>query len=102
MFRRWTRQPCLFCGATDDFIPPHHSEQLIEAYQRGVRTNLFMVDGGYNDARPPLVFAAIAQFLQQYLSLSAALDVPAEKHIYNFLRGPWVSDRQQFLHLMRQ
>ena len=29
--------PALFVvGADDDFIPPHHSEQLIEAYTQGI------------------------------------------------------------------
>jgi len=45
--------PALFMfGSYDDFIPPHHSEKLIVAYTQGITTNLFMVPGGHNDARP--------------------------------------------------
>jgi len=71
--------PALFIvGADDNFIPPHHSEDLVERYSRGVSTNLFMVPGGHNDVRPPLVTEAIQQFLRVRLSLSEedALKVP--------------------------
>eukprot|EP00548_Thalassiothrix_antarctica_P017907 CAMPEP_0194189846 /NCGR_PEP_ID=MMETSP0154-20130528/60559_1 /TAXON_ID=1049557 /ORGANISM="Thalassiothrix antarctica, Strain L6-D1" /LENGTH=477 /DNA_ID=CAMNT_0038911301 /DNA_START=97 /DNA_END=1530 /DNA_ORIENTATION=- len=71
--------PALFIvGADDNFIPPHHSEDLVERYRRGVSTNLFMVPGGHNDVRPPVVMEAIHQFLQVRLSLSSsdALKVP--------------------------
>ncbi|OEU08727.1 alpha/beta-hydrolase, partial [Fragilariopsis cylindrus CCMP1102] len=55
--------PALFIvGADDDFIPPHHSERLIESYKSGVTTNLFMVPGGHNDARPKVVFEGIEEF----------------------------------------
>ena len=71
--------PALFvCGADDDFITPHHSERLVEAYRGGVTTNLFMVPGGHNDARPEIVFQGIEEFCRQRLSLEpdSALTIP--------------------------
>lgn len=62
--------PALFVvGADDDFIPPHHSERLVEAYTKGVTTNLFMIPGGHNDARPKVVYHGIEEFCQQRLSI---------------------------------
>ena len=71
--------PALFVvGADDDFITPHHSERLVEAYKGGVTTNLFMVPGGHNDARPKIVFEGIEEFCKQRLSLTeeSSLKVP--------------------------
>lgn len=88
--------PALFvCGADDDFIPPHHSERLIEAYKNGVRTNLFMVPGGHNDARPEVVFEAVRQFLRNELSLSEdmALIVPATMEKSYVRHPPWAYKR---------
>ena len=71
--------PALFVvGADDDFITPHHSERLVEAYKGGVTTNLFMVPGGHNDARPKIVFDGIEEFCKQRLSLTedSSLKVP--------------------------
>jgi pimeloyl-ACP methyl ester carboxylesterase len=88
--------PALFvCGADDDFIPPHHSERLIEAYKKGVRTNLFMVPGGHNDPRPELVFEAVRQFLRNELSLTEdmALNVPSTMEKSYFRHPPWAYKR---------
>ncbi|KAG7363092.1 alpha/beta fold family hydrolase [Nitzschia inconspicua] len=88
--------PALFiCGADDDFIPPHHSERLIEAYKKGVRTNLFMVPGGHNDPRPELVFEAVHQFLRNELSLTEdmALTVPSTMEKSYFRHPPWAYKR---------
>ena len=84
--------PALFVvGADDDFIPPHHSEALIESYQRGVRTNLFMVPGGHNDPRPELVFVAAQQFLRTQLSLTkdTALAINPRMAKSFFCNPPW-------------
>ncbi len=69
--------PALFVvGADDDFITPHHSERLVEAYKTGVTTNLFMCPGGHNDARPKIVFEGIEEFCQQRLSLTEESSIP--------------------------
>ena len=84
--------PALFVvGADDDFIPPHHSEDLCAAYNRGISTNLLMVPGGHNDARPMVVFDAIGQFLQFRLSLTGdmMLHVPDEMLNTYHTRPPW-------------
>ena len=84
--------PALFIvGADDDFIPPHHSEDLCAAYQKGISTNLLMVPGGHNDARPQVVFDAVAQFLQYRLTLTddMALVVPEYLQGTIYQRPPW-------------
>jgi hypothetical protein len=84
--------PALFVvGEDDDFIPPHHSEELIEAYKKGIRTNLFMVPGGHNDARPEIVFEAVRQFLRNQLSLEEdmALTVPSGMQKSYIRYPPW-------------
>jgi pimeloyl-ACP methyl ester carboxylesterase len=88
--------PALFvCGADDDFIPPHHSERLIEAYKKGVRTNLFMVPGGHNDCRPEVVFEAVHQFLRNELTLTndMALTVPTSMAKTYIRHPPWAYKR---------
>jgi pimeloyl-ACP methyl ester carboxylesterase len=88
--------PALFvCGADDDFIPPHHSERLIEAYKKGVRTNLFMVPGGHNDTRPEVVFEAVRQFLRNELSLTQdmTLTVPTSMEKSYIRHPPWAYKR---------
>ena len=82
--------PALFVvGADDDFIPPHHSEDLIQAYAKGQRTNLFMVPGDHNAPRPDMVFLAVETFLQQRLSLSAPLQVPEKIARHLNQNPPW-------------
>ncbi|KAL3913736.1 MAG: hypothetical protein SGILL_006371 [Bacillariaceae sp.] len=88
--------PALFvCGADDDFIPPHHSERLIEGYKKGVRTNLFMVPGGHNDPRPEVVFEAVRQFLRNELSLTEdmSLTVPSTMEKSYIRHPPWAYKR---------
>lgn len=58
--------PALFvCGEQDDFIRPHHSEQICAAYKGS--SNLLLVQGDHNDPRPLILFSAAKQFLQKYL-----------------------------------
>jgi len=88
--------PALFVvGADDDFITPHHSERLVEAYKQGVTTNLFMVPGGHNDARPPIVFEGILEFCRQRLSLTeeSALNIPAAMLSSIHQNPPWAYHR---------
>ena len=84
--------PALFiCGADDDFITPHHSERLVEAYKPSVTTNLFMVPGGHNDARPQIVFEGIHEFCKQRLSLTeeSALEIPPSMVKTIHQNPPW-------------
>lgn len=88
--------PALFVvGADDDFITPHHSERLVEAYKQGVTTNLFMVPGGHNDARPPIVFEGILEFCRQRLSLTeeSPLDIPPAMLSSIHQNPPWAYHR---------
>ena len=92
--------PTLFIvGAEDDFIPPHHSEELIAAFPSSVRTNLFMVPGGHNDPRPPLVYEAVSQFIQnrftnpQTTIAKQKLDVPANIQSVLHSNPPWAYSR---------
>jgi len=88
--------PALFVvGADDDFITPHHSERLVEAYKGGVTTNLFMVPGGHNDARPQIVFEGIHEFCKQRLSLSeeSALKIPPSMINTIHQNPPWAYHR---------
>lgn len=84
--------PALFVvGADDDFIPPHHSEALVETYQQGISTNLLMVPGGHNDSRPEIVFESIEQFLKyRFESLTEPpLKVPKEMKASYYRNPPW-------------
>ena len=83
--------PALVVGADDDFIPPHHSEDLCAAYRRGISTNLLMVPGGHNDARPMIVYDAIGQFLQFRLSLTGSMMLPVPDVMLDSYhqRPPW-------------
>ena len=88
--------PALFVvGADDDFITPQHSERLVESYKQGVTTNLFMVPGGHNDARPPIVFEGILEFCRQRLSLgeSPAPEVPPQMLSSIHQNPPWAYHR---------
>jgi len=88
--------PALFVvGADDDFITPQHSERLVEAYKGGVTTNLFMVPGGHNDARPQIVFQGIEEFCKQRLSLTeeSALPIPAALLPSIHQNPPWAYSR---------
>ena len=86
--------PALFIvGADDDFIPPHHSERLIESYKSGVTTNLFMVPGGHNDARPKVVFEGIGEFCKQRLSIESGLEIPPSMVASIHQNPPWAYHR---------
>eukprot|EP00534_Pseudo-nitzschia_fraudulenta_P007886 CAMPEP_0201146088 /NCGR_PEP_ID=MMETSP0851-20130426/7797_1 /ASSEMBLY_ACC=CAM_ASM_000631 /TAXON_ID=183588 /ORGANISM="Pseudo-nitzschia fraudulenta, Strain WWA7" /LENGTH=536 /DNA_ID=CAMNT_0047421521 /DNA_START=475 /DNA_END=2085 /DNA_ORIENTATION=+ len=88
--------PALFVvGADDDFITPHHSERLVEAYKGGVTTNLFMVPGGHNDARPEIVFLGIEEFCKQRLSLTeeSGLEIPHALRSTIHQNPPWAYHR---------
>jgi fermentation-respiration switch protein FrsA (DUF1100 family) len=86
--------PALFIvGADDDFIPPHHSERLIESYKSGVTTNLFMVPGGHNDARPKVVFEGIEEFCKQRLSIESGLEIPPSMVASIHQNPPWAYHR---------
>ena len=63
--------PALFVAATDDdFIMPHHSQQIFEAYAGD--KNIVTVDGDHNSQRPGYLFDSASFFLLD------ALQVPAE------------------------
>jgi acetyl esterase/lipase len=54
--------PALFAtGMNDDFIQPHHSEQLHEAYQGD--KNFVKFPGGHNTQRPPYFYDSASIFL---------------------------------------
>jgi len=60
--------PALFiAGKHDDFIKPHHSQQIYEQY--GGDKNLILVEGDHNSPRPRFLFDSVAIFLQNYLQI---------------------------------
>jgi len=58
--------PALFCHAKDDnFILPHHSKQLHDAY--GGKKNLVMVEGDHNSQRPDFFYDSVVIFFHNNL-----------------------------------
>mmetsp|Transcript_15767 Transcript_15767/g.32294 ORF Transcript_15767/g.32294 Transcript_15767/m.32294 type:complete len:528 (+) Transcript_15767:59-1642(+) len=88
--------PALFIvGKDDDFITPQHSERLVEAYKKGVTTNIFMIPGGHNDARPQIVYDGILAFCRHRLSLTeeSALEIPPSMLSSIHQNPPWAYHR---------
>ncbi|CAJ1939566.1 unnamed protein product [Cylindrotheca closterium] len=83
--------PALFVhGEHDDFIKPHHSEDICEKYKGS--KNLLMVEGDHNDPRPHSCIVACESFLQRRLEMKEEwklLDVASLKHP---MYPPWVQD----------
>lgn len=79
--------PALFVAAkNDDFIKPHHSQQIHDLYAGD--KNLVLVEGDHNSPRSQFLFDSTAIFLQTYLQL------PQEGHLaavdpYNNGFPPW-------------
>ena len=60
--------PALFVhGEQDDFIKPHHSERLYEAYAGD--KNRIIVAGGHNSSRPQFMRDSVSIFFAQALQL---------------------------------
>ena len=80
-------QPALIvCGEQDDFIKPHHSEQICEHYQNGT-TNLVLVPNqDHNDIRPPIVYSAVTEFLHKNLDVELLSTIPSNISLQT---SPW-------------
>jgi PhoPQ-activated pathogenicity-related protein len=74
-------------GRNDDFIGPHHSQQIYDAYAGD--KNLILVEGDHNSIRPRFMFDSVSIFLQQ--TLQVRHEAPAyrcdEQHSRS--RRPW-------------
>lgn len=83
--------PALFVhGEHDDFIKPHHSQDICEKYKGS--KNLLMVEGDHNDPRPHNCIVACQSFLQRRLGMKEEwklLDIASLKHP---MYPPWVQD----------
>lgn len=83
--------PALFVhGEHDDFIKPHHSQDICEKYKGS--KNLLMVEGDHNDPRPHSCIVACQSFLEKRLGMKEEwklLDVASLKHP---MYPPWVQD----------
>lgn len=61
--------PALFvAGRNDDFIRPHHSQQIHDLYAGD--KNIVLVEGDHNSSRPSFLFDSVYIFLQNYLQVS--------------------------------
>ena len=64
--------PALFATATnDDFIQPHHSEELHQAYEG--EKNMVTFDGDHNSTRPEFWYNSASIFLTQALKVEQVL-----------------------------
>jgi len=60
--------PAFFChGKEDDFVLPHHSEDLFNEY-KGNDKYLEIVKGGHNSTRPKKLIIKICNFLKKHLT----------------------------------
>ena len=59
--------PAFFChGSDDDFVLPHHSQDLFNEY-KGFDKYLEIVKGGHNSSRPKKLIMKICNFLKKHL-----------------------------------
>ncbi|CAM9567385.1 unnamed protein product, partial [Ectocarpus sp. 12 AP-2014] len=78
--------PALFvAGLADDFIKPHHSKQICEAYAGD--KNFITVDGDHNSPRPGFLFDSVYIFLQRYLQVPPEWGLDRENTVMGF--PPW-------------
>ena len=80
--------PAMFvAGEHDDFIAPHHSQELHAQYAGD--KNLVMVDGDHNSQRPTFLIDSVGFFLETCLQIpeSAMLDIPEDMDLNNC--PPW-------------
>jgi pimeloyl-ACP methyl ester carboxylesterase len=81
--------PALFvAGKDDDFILPHHSEQIFAKYAGD--KNIILVSGDHNSPRPRFLFDSTSIFLQTYLQVTAEHMLHGVD-AYNNGYPPWVS-----------
>lgn len=60
--------PALFvAGRNDDFIRPHHSQQIHDLYAGD--KNIVLVEGDHNSPRPSFLYDSVFIFLQTYLQV---------------------------------
>ncbi|CAM9253114.1 unnamed protein product, partial [Hapterophycus canaliculatus] len=78
--------PALFvAGLSDDFIKPHHSKQICEAYAGD--KNYITVNGDHNSPRPGFLFDSVYIFLQNYLQVPLEWGLDREHTVMGF--PPW-------------
>ena len=79
--------PALFIAANgDDFIPPHHSEQLHENYAGD--KNIILVDGDHNSRRTNFSYDSVANFLTRYMYLEPSWRLENGFEYYD--NPPWI------------
>eukprot|EP00903_Cladosiphon_okamuranus_P008877 g8499.t1 len=78
--------PALFvAGKSDDFIQPHHSKQICDAYAGD--KNFITVDGDHNSPRPGFLFDSVYIFLQRALRVPPEWSLDRENTVMGF--PPW-------------
>ncbi|CAM9807216.1 unnamed protein product [Scytosiphon promiscuus] len=78
--------PALFvAGLSDDFIKPHHSKQICEAYAGD--KNYITVNGDHNSPRPGFLFDSVYIFLQLRLQVPPEWGLDRENSVMGF--PPW-------------
>lgn len=81
--------PALFVAAeNDDFVPPHHSQQIFERYAGD--KNIIIVEGDHNSPRPKFMFDSVGIFLTTTLQIPQQW-ILEEGHRYIGL-PPWFAD----------
>eukprot|EP00980_Cylindrotheca_fusiformis_P024706 scaffold12324_cov144-Cylindrotheca_fusiformis.AAC.1 len=80
--------PALFIhGEHDDFIKPHHSQDICEEYT-GPK-NMLVVEGDHNDPRPATCITACQSFLQRHLQVAEDWHLIDITTLDNPLYPPW-------------
>ena len=78
--------PALFCAAKlDDFIRPHHSEQLYEKYAGD--KNIIYVEGDHNSERPTFLMDSVSIFFHNTLQCDLLTSLDEAKLKKCCLRG---------------
>ncbi|CAM9397027.1 unnamed protein product [Discosporangium mesarthrocarpum] len=81
--------PAIFVAARgDDFIRPHHSRQIHDAYAGD--KNLIIVEGDHNSPRPGFLFDSVYIFLQRYLMVPQEWGLEGGDNLIG--KAPWLLD----------
>ena len=79
--------PALFvAGEHDDFINPHHSQQIHDRYAGD--KNIILVEGDHNSPRPKFMFDSASIFLQTCLQIPQSWNLNVHPGM-NLMAPPW-------------
>jgi len=82
--------PALFVhGDEDDFIKPHHSQDLCEAYPEGAQKSILLVEGHHNSPRPDNCLLVCGAFLERYLTILDEWKIEERYITTHVMYPPW-------------